>query len=120
MHREIYCFYARLCIFGICAYMYFVNFFFYFRRVHRNVRLVLSLSNLRETVESGCHRWRDLFGSIHIYSCLPWNRRELVGVASHHLSGKYVHTYMYIFCMYMYNDMCSEGFVGGSACLLLD
>ena len=60
---------------------------FFFRRVHSNVRLVLSLSNLRGTIRSGCHRWRDLFGSVQVYFCLPWERRELVSVATHHLRG---------------------------------
>ena len=64
-----------------------VHVFYPLSRVHSNVRVLLTLSSLGKSVRSGCHRWKELFDSIQVYSYLPWERKSLVNVAAYHLEG---------------------------------
>ena len=73
-----------------------------FSRVHTNVRLILTLSSLSQSVKSGCHRWKDLFGSLQVYSNLPWERKDLVNVAAFHIKGEPFHNLKF----YIHNEHC--------------
>ena len=55
-----------------------------------NLRVVVSVPELRVTITSGCHKWKELLSSMVIYNELPWERKTLVEVATHHLEGVFV------------------------------
>lgn len=56
-------------------------------RVRCNLRVVVSVPELRGIVKSGCYKWKELLGSMAIYNELPWERKRLVEVATYHLEG---------------------------------
>ena len=57
-------------------------------RVRTNLRVIVSVPELRGTVRSGVYKWEELMRSMCIYSELPWERKALVLVATHHLESK--------------------------------
>lgn len=64
-------------------------------RVKTNLRVVVSLPQLRDTVKSGVYKWKELLGSMSIYSELPWERKALVDVATYHLESEwFLHVYI--------------------------
>ncbi len=68
-----------------------------YRRVCSNVRVVLSLPRLANSLLSGCTKWRELLGCLRVCYHLPWERKELVDVAMHHLKGEGECTMNHIF-----------------------
>lgn len=52
------------------------------------MRVIVSVPELRGTVRSGVYKWEELMRSMCIYSELPWERKALVLVATHHLESK--------------------------------
>ena len=63
--------------------------------------MVLSLPQLTDKLSSGSAKWRDLLGSLRAYTHLPWDRKELVDVATYHLKG--------LCCYYcLYKELCDR------------
>ena len=50
--------------------------------------MVVSLPELRGTIKTGCHKWKELLSSMSIYYELPWERKRLVEAATHHLESE--------------------------------
>ena len=57
------------------------------RRVRRNLRVVLALSQVPEAVRCRAG-WRELVGTTGTLFHLPWGRRQLVDNAVRHLGGE--------------------------------
>ncbi|KAL5499629.1 hypothetical protein EMCRGX_G011081 [Ephydatia muelleri] len=60
---------------------------FFLGRVRKNVRVVLSVQSIPLALGSECRIWRELLNVMQIYYHQPWDSRQLVGVATHHLKA---------------------------------
>jgi len=64
-----------------------LTFYTYLSRVSHNLRVMLAFPRLRDVVTSISERWTELMGSVRACCHLPWDKRQLVDTALHHLKG---------------------------------
>ena len=57
-------------------------------RVRTNLRVVVAMPQMGVAMPSGCAGWAELLNALKVCYHLPWDRKQLMNVAMHHLAGE--------------------------------